>query len=79
MIERERLAATQAEAGQIQVQRNNSISLTSTQFQRSVENALAKLRGASMKLEISSSERRPRNPPTRHSARCRKNSAPSLP
>ena len=56
MIEREKLAATQADATRTQVQRNDTISLTIVQFKHSVENALSKLRGASMKLELSSTD-----------------------
>jgi methyl-accepting chemotaxis protein len=56
MIEREKLAAIQADASQAQTQRNNNIGLTIAQFKHSVESALAKLRGASMKLEMSSTD-----------------------
>ncbi len=56
MIEREKLAAIQADASQAQTQRNNNIGLTITQFKHSVESALSKLRGASMKLEMSSTD-----------------------
>jgi methyl-accepting chemotaxis protein len=56
MIEREKLAAIQADASQAQSQRNNNIGLTIAQFKHSVESALAKLRGASMKLEMSSTD-----------------------
>jgi methyl-accepting chemotaxis protein len=56
MIEREKLAATQTDASRAQVQRNDTIALTITQFKHSVESALSKLRGASMKLEMSSSD-----------------------
>ena len=56
MIEREKLAAIQADASQAQSQRNNNIGLTIAQFKHSVESALTKLRGASMKLEMSSTD-----------------------
>jgi methyl-accepting chemotaxis protein len=56
MIEREKLAATQADASRAQVQRNDAISLTIAQFKHSVESALSKLRAASIKLEMSSTD-----------------------
>ncbi len=56
MIERERLAQTQAEASRAQTQRSDAVALTITQFKRSVENTLGKLRAASMKLEMTSSD-----------------------
>jgi methyl-accepting chemotaxis protein len=56
MIEREELAATQADASRAQVQRNDTISLTIAQFKHSVESALGKLRAASIKLEMSSTD-----------------------
>jgi methyl-accepting chemotaxis protein len=56
MIEREKLAAIQADASQAQSQRNNNIGLTIAQFEHSVESTLAKLRGASIKLETSSTD-----------------------
>ncbi len=56
MIEREKLAATQADASRSQVQRNDTISLTIAQFKHSVESALSKLRAASIKLEMSSTD-----------------------
>jgi methyl-accepting chemotaxis protein len=56
MIEREKLAATQADASRAQVQRNDTIGLTIAQFKHSVESALAKLRAASIKLEMSSTD-----------------------
>jgi methyl-accepting chemotaxis protein len=56
MIERERLAQTQAEAGHVQKLRSDTIALTIAQFKRSVESVLGKLRAASMKLEMSSSD-----------------------
>jgi len=55
MIERERLAAIQADAVHAQEQRSNSISMTIVQFKQSVECALDKLRDASFKLEMNSS------------------------
>lgn len=56
MIERERLAATQAETAAAREQRSGVISTTIAQFKNSVETALDKLRTASMKLEMSSSD-----------------------
>jgi len=56
MIERERLATTQAEEVAAREQRSGTISMTIAQFDNSVETALGKLRGASMKLEMSSSD-----------------------
>jgi len=56
MIEREQLAARQADASHSQEARSNSIAMTIEQFKRSVEAALGKLRAASMKLEKSSHE-----------------------
>ncbi|MGH6666039.1 MAG: methyl-accepting chemotaxis protein [Pseudolabrys sp.] len=56
MIEREKLAAIQADASRAQVQRNDTISQTIEQFKQSVESALSKLRGASIKLEMSSTD-----------------------
>ena len=56
MIERERLAETQSEAGRAREQRSEVIASTISQFKHSVESALGKLRGASMKLEMSSSD-----------------------
>jgi len=56
MIEREKLAAVQADATQTEAQRNREIAITIAQFKHSVESALAKLRGASMKLEMSSTD-----------------------
>jgi methyl-accepting chemotaxis protein len=55
-IEREQLAATQAEAAETREQRSATISMTITLFKNSVETALGKLRAASMKLEMSSSD-----------------------
>ena len=56
MIEREKLAATQADTSRAQIQRADNIALTIAQFKHSVESALSKLRAASMKLEMSSSD-----------------------
>jgi methyl-accepting chemotaxis protein len=56
MIERQKLAAIQAEAGRTQEERSSTISLTIAQFKHSVENVLGKLRAASMKLEMSSAD-----------------------
>jgi methyl-accepting chemotaxis protein len=56
MIELERLAQTQSEAGRAREQRSEVIASTISQFKHSVESALGKLRGASMKLEMSSSD-----------------------
>jgi len=56
MIERERLAQTQAEASRAQEVRSDTISQTIAQFKHSVESVLGKLRAASMKLEMSSTD-----------------------
>ncbi len=56
MIEREKLAAIQAETSQAQEMRASNTSLTIAQFRHSIEGVLAKLRAASMKLEMSSSD-----------------------
>jgi len=56
MIEREKLAAIQNEAGRAQEERGSTISLMIAQFKHSIENVLGKLRAASMKLEMSSSD-----------------------
>jgi methyl-accepting chemotaxis protein len=56
MIEREQLAAKQAQASHTQQQRGNAIAMTIEQFKRSVETALGKLRSASMQLELSSAD-----------------------
>ncbi len=55
-IERESLAQMQAEASRAQVLRSDTVVLTIDQFKRSVENALDKLRAASIKLEMTSSD-----------------------
>ena len=56
MIERERLAQTQADASRAREQRSDMIASTISQFKNSAESALGKLRGASMKLEMSSAD-----------------------
>jgi len=56
MIEREKLAQTQTEASHKQEMRSDTIAQTIGQFKHSVESALSKMRGAAMKLEISSSD-----------------------
>ncbi|MCK9908651.1 methyl-accepting chemotaxis protein [Microbacteriaceae bacterium K1510] len=56
MLERERLAQTQAEASQAQQQRGTQVATAIDTFKHSVESALGKLRAASMKLEMSSSD-----------------------
>ncbi len=56
MIERERLAGTQAEESRAKEQRSDTISQTIAQFKHSVEGVLGKLRAASIKLETSSSD-----------------------
>jgi len=56
MIERERLAAAQAEQGLAREQRSSEIATTIGQFKNSVESALGKLRAASTKLEKSSAD-----------------------
>jgi methyl-accepting chemotaxis protein len=56
IIERERLAATQAETAQDRERRASTVALAIAQFKNSVETALGKLRAASMKLEMTSSD-----------------------
>lgn len=56
MIERETLSQTQVEDSRAKEMRSDSISLTIAQFKHSVESVLGKLRAASMKLEMSSSD-----------------------
>jgi methyl-accepting chemotaxis protein len=56
MIERERLARTQAEDSYAKEQRSDTISETIAQFKQSVGTVLGKLRAASLKLETSSSD-----------------------
>jgi methyl-accepting chemotaxis protein len=54
-IERERLAATQAEQSRARDQRSTAISMAIAEFKNSVESVLGKLRAASMKFEMSTS------------------------
>jgi methyl-accepting chemotaxis protein len=54
-LERERLAATQEETSHAREQRSEQISATIVRFEQSVEQALTKLRGASQRLETTSS------------------------
>ena len=56
MLERERLASTQAEASQMQQQRGAQVATAIDAFKHSVESALGKLRATAMKLEMSSSD-----------------------
>ncbi len=56
IIEREKLAATQAEASRAKEVRSDTISHTIGQFKHSVESVLGKLRAASTKLEMSSTD-----------------------
>ena len=56
MIERERLAAAQAEQARRASSVSTTIATTIGQFKHSVESALGKLRAASMKLEMSSAD-----------------------
>jgi methyl-accepting chemotaxis protein len=56
MVEREKLAAQQAQTTEQQVQRGNSIALRIDEFRSSVEAALGKLRGAALKLEMTSTD-----------------------
>ena len=56
MIERQKLAAAQAETSRAQEERSSTISLTIAQFKHSIESVLGKLRAASMKLEMSSTD-----------------------
>ena len=53
-IERERLAANEAEQNRTREQRSETIAGTITRFEGSVDQALAKLRGASERLETAS-------------------------
>jgi methyl-accepting chemotaxis protein len=55
-IERQKLAQTQAEASRTREQRSDTIALTISHFNNSVSNTLAKLRAASLKLEMSSGD-----------------------
>ena len=56
MIERARLAENETETSRARERRSISIGLAINQFRHTVENALAKLRAASMELEMSSSD-----------------------
>jgi len=56
MIERERLAATQADTARAREQRGETIAGIITLFKHSVETALGKLRSAAMQLEVMSSK-----------------------
>jgi HAMP domain-containing protein len=56
MIERESLAQTQAGESRAKELRSDTISMTIAQFKHSVETVLGKLRAASMKLEMSSTD-----------------------
>jgi methyl-accepting chemotaxis protein len=54
MVEREKLAATQTQVSHSQEIRGETIATAIGAFKRSVETALSRLRGAAMKLELSS-------------------------
>jgi methyl-accepting chemotaxis protein len=56
MIERERLALSQAETNRARETRSETIGSTITRFERSVDDALAKLRGAAERLDSTSSQ-----------------------
>src|SRR5437660_1794965 len=56
MIERERLAASQAEANRERENRGEVISVTISRFETSVDQALGKLREAAQRLEITSTQ-----------------------
>ncbi|MBV9955844.1 MAG: methyl-accepting chemotaxis protein [Pseudolabrys sp.] len=56
MIEREKLASTQAQTSRAREIRSETIASTITAFKHSVETALTRLRGAALKLEMSSSD-----------------------
>ncbi len=56
MIERERLSMTQVEANRAREMRSEKIASTITRFERSVDDALAKLRGAAGRLESTSGQ-----------------------
>jgi methyl-accepting chemotaxis protein len=56
MIERARLSATQEETNRAREQRSEKVAATIARFERSVEQALAKLRGAAHRLENSSAK-----------------------
>ena len=56
MIEREKLARRQSETGEERERRSTTIATTIGHFKHTVESALGKLRAASMKLEMNSSD-----------------------
>src|SRR5262249_48279393 len=56
MIERERLAASQADANRDRENRGEAIAATITRFEMSVDQALAKVREAAERLEITSTQ-----------------------
>ena len=56
MVEREKLARTQAEASRAREQRGDTIAMTIAHFKNSVGSTLGKLRAASLKLEMSSGD-----------------------
>lgn len=56
MIERERLAASQAETGQARERRSELIAGTIAQFEKSVDAVLSKVRGAADRLESASGQ-----------------------
>jgi methyl-accepting chemotaxis protein len=56
MIERERLTSAQAETTRAREQRGETIAVTITRFEMSVDQALAKVREAATKLETASTE-----------------------
>ena len=56
MIERERLSVTQDEANRAREQRSETIALTIVRFEQSVDQALAKVRGAAHRLETTSAK-----------------------
>ncbi len=56
MVERERLAAVQAEQSRARDTHSSTISMTIAEFKNSIEAVLRKLRAASLKLEMSSSD-----------------------
>ena len=56
MVEREKLARRQTETGEERERRSTTIATTISHFKHTVENALGKLRAASMKLEMNSTD-----------------------
>lgn len=56
IIERERLSATQVQANSEREKRSESIASTIARFERSIDQALAKLRGAANRLETTSTK-----------------------